>query len=94
MTTTYSIEPTGYQVFDSGLTLQWGMETQVENGEFTVSFPIAFDKACFYFNFIADAEAQQPNWNNIVTDLSNSCAKAFLANGANKANVYWFAIGT
>lgn len=76
----------------NGLTLKAGILTNIPGGSFTVTFPLAFNTACVYANYIAGANNASGNSNPIVSAISSA---GFT--GQNSVGVtttyYWFAIG-
>ncbi len=81
----------GYQKLSNGLILQWGRFTDGTNGDYTLTFPIAFPTACFNVQLTANMDVI---WNSNNADPK---VRSYSTTGAtvsiNSTGMFWFAIG-
>jgi len=90
----------GYQKLPSGLILQWGRTTGINQVETSVTYPIAFPNAVFCVTFgqistdTAQSAADRTYWDEVASSLSTCVIGRDTDGGApGLVAITWFAIG-
>jgi hypothetical protein len=86
---------TGFRTIDAvtGLTLQWGVLTNVAAGSTVVSFPTTFKNVCVFARAVGSNANGSTNNADLVTSLLPGSFTFYMNYGVTISYVWWFALG-